>query len=59
MKNLTNIEIQTQKDIAFIIDKGVDIQEIINRKLNYNSAVVHTILSLTFRNDEDDQVEKN
>lgn len=58
MKNLTNIEIQNSKDMAFIIDKGVDIQEIINRKLNYNSAVAHTILSLTFRNDEDDQVGK-
>lgn len=55
-KNLTNIEIQSSKDMAFVIDKGIDVQEIINKKLNYNSAISHTIMTLTFRNDEDDQV---
>ena len=58
LKNLTNIEVQSPKDMAFIIDKGIDVQEVINRKLNCNSSVSHTILSLTFKNDEDDKVGK-
>ena len=56
LKNLTNIDVSSSKDMAYIIDKGLESQEIINKRLNVTSSTVHTIVALTFRNDEKKRV---
>ena len=58
LKNLTNIEVNSPKDMAYIIDKGLESQEVINKRLNVTSSTVHTIVALTFRNDEKKRVGK-
>ena len=58
LKNLTNIDIHDTKEIAFIIDKGAEAQEIINKRLNISESAVHTIITLTFRNDEKKRIGK-
>lgn len=52
LKNLTNIEISSAKDMAFILDKGIESQETINKRLNISSSTIHTILAITFKNEE-------
>lgn len=52
IKNLTTIDIHSSKDVAFVIDKGVEAQENINKRLNVTSSTAHTIVCLTFRDDD-------
>jgi len=52
LKNLTNIEINSSKDLALVIDRACQAQEIINKRLNVSSSTTHSVLTLTFKNDE-------
>jgi hypothetical protein len=58
LKNLTNIDIHDSNEIAYIIDKGTEAQEIINKRLNISESAVHTIITLTFRNDDKKRIGK-
>jgi hypothetical protein len=58
LKNLTSIEIHDSKEMAYIIDKGMEAQEIINKRLNVSESAVHTVIMLTFKNDEKKRIGK-
>jgi hypothetical protein len=52
LKNLTNMDISSPKEMAFILDKGIESQETINKRLNISPSTIHTVLAITFKNEE-------